>query len=586
MNTASDRPRIPGVTLRPRLWIGAAAAAALVLAACIQGPWDYYPEDPPVFRGVTVTGYALSGKPIEHICFERLLNLDEENTQAYGFYNHADVRITGSFGGTLRTLSLTAIADTPNCFKGDSAALVERGHDYAMEASLDWDSAGTEVHTVVRGTAKVPAMFKVHDTAAAPRLAKTGGVPSNIFNGAFIRSLPPEVLFTLASDFPELADIFAPNIQDTTAKADSLTPAQQDYIKKNGKKITARLLELLQKQDPYRYAKGATLFYLNGDLNTLSHYYSCDRSPDVQSVLITQLFDPAGARPETAFDRPVGLMPDSFQYYFPGNHRRLLIYPDAKGSKGWNLLDSMGVVNVWFHTLRNRLYFYGMEQAYYAYLSRVTQVQGGGGGDADPRVIPKYNVTGGHGIFVGGIPDSFDVYIQTDKLTKIYPLPEVHGLACDENGWFSGPDCRDYYRNWCKGKDWKTGQCGVDAVMYSLEGDVLGDSAAKARFPGYRDTLSDLRVLQAGTEEFCADNDFPAGAACAQARTDCLESKGVNSCKQALWDYCRDHSWRPAQCGAGLASYCRDQPRLSEVLCRHADLWCTDPANAGSPLCK
>src|SRR5689334_9247511 len=70
---------------------------ALALGACIQGPWDYYPENPTVFRGVMATAYVLSGRPLTQVCFERILNIDEEHTQAFAWYDSADVRISGAF---------------------------------------------------------------------------------------------------------------------------------------------------------------------------------------------------------------------------------------------------------------------------------------------------------------------------------------------------------------------------------------------------------------------------------------------------------------------------------------------------------
>jgi hypothetical protein len=55
----------------------AALAALLALGACIQGPWDYYPKNPPPYRGVFVTGYAIAGRPLTNVCFERVLDLSE-----------------------------------------------------------------------------------------------------------------------------------------------------------------------------------------------------------------------------------------------------------------------------------------------------------------------------------------------------------------------------------------------------------------------------------------------------------------------------------------------------------------------------
>src|SRR4051812_23512869 len=90
-----------------RFAIRAAAVLALVLAACIQGPWDYYPENPPTFKGVFATGYVLAKRPLTQLCFERILSLDEEHTQAFAWYDSADVRVSGPFSGQSQTVVLS-----------------------------------------------------------------------------------------------------------------------------------------------------------------------------------------------------------------------------------------------------------------------------------------------------------------------------------------------------------------------------------------------------------------------------------------------------------------------------------------------
>jgi hypothetical protein len=556
---------------------GLAAAALIALGACIQGPWDYYPEDPPTFQGIFVTGYALAGKPFEHVCFERMIGLKEEATEAFAFYKSADVSIEGPFAGVNRTLHLTAVLDTPNCFKGDSTALADTGSSYALTARFVWDSSGRTATSVLTARANVPRRFKMHDDAKAPAFATQGGAPANIFTIEFFAKLPPDIQATLAQEFPDaLRLILKPGGIDTSSQE------TKDYLKANGPRIRARVLELLSTQYA-TYHKGDTLTYLIGDLNTLSHYYSDDRSDDVKAVLITQRFEDSSSRPQTGFDSPLGLEPDSADFYFPGSIRRLLIYPDAKGKNGFNLLDSMGVVNIWFHTLRNRLYFYGFEQAYYDYTSTV--VDNGG----DPRIKPKYNVTGGGGIFAGAVPDSFDVFIRIDTATtKAYPLPITHGLFCSDEGWQSRQDCRDYYRAWCSERNWAPADCGQDAITACLEADADGNADLKARCSPKADSARlDTAVAHRAEERFCVERDFPAdNPVCAVPANRCLDSQGANACKQALWNFCLDRAWSSdfPQCQPGLASYCHDRPRTSEVLCSHSDPYCA--AHPGSPLCK
>ena len=109
MNTLSSR----GATRTRGFAKRMSAVLALVLAACIQGPWDYYPEHPADFRGVFATGYVLAGRPLTQFCFERILNLGEEHTQAFAWYDSADVRVSGTFSGQSRTVVLSAVSIPP-----------------------------------------------------------------------------------------------------------------------------------------------------------------------------------------------------------------------------------------------------------------------------------------------------------------------------------------------------------------------------------------------------------------------------------------------------------------------------------------
>lgn len=553
-----------------------AGLAALALAACIQGPWDYYPENPPPFRGVFATAYVLADRPIKDVCFERVLDIAEEHTLAFAWYDSADVRISGPFSGTSRTVKLAISDSTPNCFTGDTAFRAERGAEYSLQARFVWDSAGRRAVSNVTGTARVPKEFSIHRTAAAPNFAKVGGIPSNVFSLEFAQKLPPKVRDSLLS-------VFGDSIVTLQVRGD--TAGFNDYVKRRGRAIQALMIELLSSEY-FTYTEDSTLFYLNGALNTLSHYFSADRTPDVQAVLVSQRFERGSMRPETRFDSPLGIKPDSGEYYFPGEIRRLLIYPEAKGPKGWSLLDSIGIVNTWFHTGLNRLYFYGFEQAYYQYHATATQVQGGGGpADGDPRIKVKYNVSGGQGFFVGGGVDSFDVHIKVDSLTKAYSLPAARASKCRKEGWLDSKDCREYYAPYCEEQEWRGNDCIPQAFRMCIAPDTADTAQTKVcGVIGTDPRFQALEQARLGEMLYCVENAFPSIAECDAPKAACLGANGRNDCKDLLWDYCLDHQWKPAQCGAGLASYCHDKPRLSETLCRHADAWCA--ANADSPLCK
>lgn len=550
---------------------GLAALAAALMGACIQGPWDYYPENPPVFRGLWLSGYAMAGKPLVHVCIERLLDISEERTDAFSFYDSAEVTVTGRFGEATRTVALARRADEVNCFAGDLADTVRAGNDYRLEARVVWDSAGTVVTSRLSATAQVPDSFKIRNEAVAPSYAFTGeALGGNIFSLEFFQSLPQSVQEIL---FAEYIDDFNEVAGDTAAQA--------EWIRRNGRKFQERLKGLLLREyDPY--SRGDTLYYMSSVLNTASHFFSSERSPDVGGVLITHRFDSTAERPESDFDSFFGIEPDSSEYYYAGSERRLGLYPDLKGPGGYNLLDSIGFVNTWFHTGLNRIYFYGMEDAYLDYVETAVQ------GEGDPRIRARYNVTGGAGFFVGGVPDSFDVVIRLDSVTQGFSMPEVRAYECTEDGWFTENGCAEYYRPWCQGKAWEPRTCALDAVRANLEGLLRNDTAlvrATDSAAAAADTAADRSAKQGGTLRFCVEQDFPSpGGTCDEARSDCGRP-GLNDCKAAWWEFCKDAKWSfDRGCGPALAWYCRDNPRKSEVLCREADRFCL--ANPGEAACR
>lgn len=237
----------------------------------------------------------------------------------------------------------------------------------------------------------------------------------------------------------------------------------------------------------------------------------------------------------------------------------------------------------------------------------------------------KYNVEGGQGTFVGGIVDTFNVYIKVDALTKSYSTPAVHAYACREDiGWGGNKDCRAYYRIYCQEKNWQPLDCGLDKIKYLLEQSLkakIFDSIAVDFIQKIvlKDTSKVALKKEIATAEnqVCGEQDFQLPDSttvnvlaissskdstgkisfdtvatpkintrniCAEEKIACLETKGINDCKQSLWNFCLDRNWRPTQCNLGLVSYCREKPRLSEILCKNADAYCKE--HPTETLCK
>jgi hypothetical protein len=483
-----------------------AGALALGLGGCLPGPWDYVPDGTPAFRGVTATAYAVADRPVEDVCFERLLALGEGSTDARAWFDSAAVEITGQFSAGGPTLTLQPKPGAVNCFAGPAGSRFLRGQSYTLSARIVWDSAGERVVSSLQATARVPASFSVRDTAYAPRAALLG-----------------------------------------VAHIDRNDPAAREVAP---------------------YVDGDSIYYMaaKDNFSELSHFFKARKSPDVRAVLITRRFDSTASRPETSFDSILGIVPSLSDFYQNGTLNRLILYPDAPLG-GRNLLDSMGVVNAWFWTGRNRLYFYGAEQIYRDYHDALEEAQ------ENSKIRLPSNVTGGRGFFAGMVVDSFDVNIRLDGQTQAFPLYVTRPAACRERGWLRTRDCVDFYRPYCRDTGWSRPDCRLAAVMTLL--NPLDSLSAPAWLPDSVGawTLADTSLQPQANRRYCIENNYPAGtrANCIAVRAQCETGTEDNACKLALWQRCELAYWDSAAlpaCGPALRSYCAKQRSVQKVLCR------------------
>ncbi len=135
-----------------------------LLISC-QGPWSYYPENPENYRGIWITAYIVSGRPVKNVCLEKMHNLNEVYMRGFAFYDHANIEVKGSFNGRDTLILLkpdTAnFAHNPNCFVGDENLIAEANANYDMYASITWDSAGTKTTSEFRAKTHIPKKFKI-----------------------------------------------------------------------------------------------------------------------------------------------------------------------------------------------------------------------------------------------------------------------------------------------------------------------------------------------------------------------------------------------------------------------------------------
>ncbi len=532
-----------------------AMTALCILTGCIlQGPWDYTPHNQPEFKGIWASVYAVADRPAANVCFERLLSLTEGSTDAFPFYDSAEVGIEGTFSTGGATLLLHPLYDTPDCFSGDSTVHFVRGQSYNLTARFVWDSSGTEVVSLLTATAHVPQSFRITDTAAAPALVKTGLSEATLFDSTLYMKLPP-------APRSQILALYG----DTLNKLGSDTAARNAYLSLHGASLAAQAIALLQK-DPIGYPRGDTVFYIGGggQTNNLNHFFHSVRSGDVNGVMVSELIDTVlGAKPVTSLNGLFGLKPDSAQFYKPGAIHSLSFTESAVHSNGSNVLDSIGVENRTFWIGLNRLYFYGAEKAYSDYLQT-----NAGQATSNPKIQALTNVSGGRGFFAGMVVDSFDVHVKLDSATQAYSQPAVRAYACRDQGWFSSRDCADWYHQFCSENDWVRSDCRLDAVYTCL------DSAGSANAPaGLCDSAAayaarDSALNLEATRRYCIDHDYPANVAgCAAVQHECETGSLANGCQLILWQSCSLDYWKPAACAEGRSSYCREYGDAQEEIC-------------------
>jgi len=139
-------------------------AVFLLLLSC-QGPWDYYPENPENYRGIWISAYIISGRPVTNVCLEKMHNLNEVYMRGFAFYDSASIEIQGIFNGKDTSIFLkpdTAnFAHKPNCFVGDENLIAEPDANYNMHASVTWDSAGKKTTSKFNAKTHIPKKFKI-----------------------------------------------------------------------------------------------------------------------------------------------------------------------------------------------------------------------------------------------------------------------------------------------------------------------------------------------------------------------------------------------------------------------------------------
>lgn len=140
-----------------------ALAVSFLLVSCLQGPWEYYPEEREAYRGIYTIGQVVAGTAPE-ICFTPLLALDEAMASDFAFYDSAYVEVNGLYESLgERTAVLNPLPERPNCFtpSNEDSYRAVSGEAYTMNAVFVWDSLGDRITSRYSAEAKVPLTFSI-----------------------------------------------------------------------------------------------------------------------------------------------------------------------------------------------------------------------------------------------------------------------------------------------------------------------------------------------------------------------------------------------------------------------------------------
>lgn len=526
-----------------------ASLALLALSAC-QGPWDYWPENPDQYKGVWTYAHVVSGRPIQYVCFDKLLALDEFQMPGFAFFDSANVSVQGTFNGRDTTLHLTPDAQYPNCFNGASDQIAEAGGQYYLDASLRWDSSGTMVTSHFTASTYIPKKFHILEgLAPAPALSQNALTDPKVIN-ALVAEFGDTVL-TLMAD---------------TAAAIQFYTANQDRIAKVLRSVLT----------PYK--SGDTVYYMETPNDFLSHYFHPEYSSDVGGVLVAQVYDTLTAAMGTnSFDNLFGMEVDSANKADIGDRHRLSYAENLNLANGGNAIDSIAVVNSNLMIGTNYLLFYATTPEYNDYQeTAIDNID-------DSRIRAKYNIVGGAGIFAGMLVDTFQVNVKAQDGATVYPYMRARTLYCKDDGW-QKTECHNHLPVFCASDGYKDAECWPVAVRTALDSGKNWDALLPSTIPA--DSINNARY--AGEMRWCVAHNFPDTLDyCATAYQNAQISLNYNDTKLYLWNWCWDRGWpieTSPQCGTGLVSFSTNAAYKSTVLEREVDKWCN--AHPADVQCK
>ena len=527
MNTSSRRK-----TLRALL---AAALLALLPGCDAQGPWEYYPEEVHVYRGVYTYGYVVKDeRPV--VCLSKLYALDEAAAESFAFYDSAKVTVSGRFGGAgEKALALAPEAKRPNCFTSDEDATGLAGEEYALEVELLWDSAGHRVRSRYSAKGKVPERFSVK-SVTIPLHGGGKEVRENDHS-----EIPMKVL-----EFPEDFSVmtayadFSPDVGGTVIAI--------RYDSENGGEPTnTTIYNMLKGFLPDRDSLGYS--------SQISTY-----SPEETAVELTyqQNSIVAGVSSLDTIMATASMV--------AVGHNVFLFY-----ATDWNYLDYNETLLRSFDDPR---------------VQPITNVEGGNGVFAGMTR---------DSLLVEGQADNYVPYshmrerdCEDDKSDTKFCRLAMESLCVDTLQYNTGSTYlarSSYAEQHYDGRVDFLINCYPSLVTAALRFGYNGDELlpdTNGLWDDHKEVQRKLDSARAkGLRAFCFETDFVSKnkADCSVPEEECRISRERTKCKEEFWQWCADRDWNILdlpQCGSALASRVRLEGLESAVLDRVVEQWCAE----------
>ncbi|MGL1903060.1 MAG: hypothetical protein OCC49_13050 [Fibrobacterales bacterium] len=599
---------------------------ALLLLGCesIPGPWEYSPEAEQPYNGLYVTATLIADRPVSEVYVEMLHELNEVRTLYFNFYDSASVSLTHN--GV--QYPLTPSSDAANSFVSDSSLIILRGELYTLAGSIWWDSLGTPVVTTFSAETQVPLSFNLKDTAnlTLPSLAAKPSDSTQYLQwfGLLDTQIQLELLTKFQSELLVLYADLLPQIYDDTGQPDFekipqlLQQNPERLMQFMGENIDVLYDEAVRIDGTLEkvsyYSRGDTINYLYGTQNTSQHIYPTAYSDDVEAVLVTHAFDDSASTfPKNAFDLEqfVGIPSKAADYYYNGDLRRLIIYPQQESPNGGLLLDNIAVFNVWYVGGYNKVYFYAYDREYFKY------VDGTISAESDTKTPPVYNINGARGFFSSAVVDSFDFVVRIDSTEDFFSRDETIVDRCSKD-WGDTQRCRNYLEPWCESIRFTNEVCHPIFISQKLDGylDTIEfpqllkgweqeldsiwqipvdslmtfDSVTQALPENNEIMERNTYLIQNSKLEFSVEEGFMRyclyenylSPLCDSIKIQAMTKNEDTKEKGQLFDYCNDREWDRTlfpQCGPGLVLFVdqfKDEGRYSRVLEKEVFKYCSE----------